>query len=466
MKKQSLIKGSLVLACAGILAKFLGLFFRWPLIMLIGDEGLGYYQMTYPLYMLFVAIAAGIPIAVSKLVSEKNALGKYEESFQVIKEALKVMVLLGIGTSIFLAVGGKFLLPFLKWDDKAYYSILGICLAPTLIGIITPIRGFFQGFQNMTPTAVSQILEQIGRVIVGVGLAYILIDKGIEYSAGGASFGAVAGAFVAALYLIPKYRKIKNSFKLGKIKGSHKIFMEIINIALPISIGAAVGSVMGVIDSVLVPQKLLQAGFTGQEATVLYAQLTGKATVFTNIPMTLATALAASIIPIISELYILKNKVQVKEKIDTTMKLCMIVSIPCFLGLFFMAEPIMNLLFLVGTQITTSILQGMGYYYRPVFHLFIGCILKVVLTMNLIPIRSLNIYGAVIATIISYSVVLILNLLYMSKRFKYAPNIKDVIIKPIFASILMIGTVLYLYTQALKYSGSFSVEEIKGRLRN
>ncbi|MGM8309508.1 lipid II flippase MurJ, partial [Clostridium perfringens] len=117
--------------------------------------------------------------------------------------------------------------------------------------------------------------------------------------------------------------------------------MEIINIALPISIGAAVGSVMGVIDSVLVPQKLLQAGFTGQEATVLYAQLTGKATVFTNIPMTLATALAASIIPIISELYILKDKVQVKQKIDTTMKLCMIVSIPCFLGLFFMAEPIM-----------------------------------------------------------------------------------------------------------------------------
>ena len=147
--------------------------------------------------------------------------------------------------------------------------------------------------------------------------------------------------------------------------------------------------------------------------------------------------------------------------------------------------------FLVVTQITTSILQGMGYYYRPVFHLFIGCILKVILTMNLIPIRSLNIYGAVIATIISYSVVLILNLLYMAKRFKYAPNIKGVIIKPIFASILMIGTVLYLYTQALKYSGSnsiscliavfvgiiiymislfvlkiFSVEEIKGRLRN
>ncbi|MGG5463156.1 putative polysaccharide biosynthesis protein [Clostridium sp. B9] len=510
MKKQSLIKGSLVLAGAGILAKFLGLFFRWPLIMLIGDEGLGYYQMTYPLYMLFVAIAAGIPIAVSKLVSEKNALGKYEESFQVIKEALKVMVLLGLGTSIFLAVGGKFLLPFLKWDNKAYYSILGICLAPLLIGVITPIRGFFQGFQNMTPTAISQIIEQIGRVIVGVGLAYILIDKGIEYSAGGAAFGAVAGAFVAALYLIPKYRKVKKSFNVGKVKGSHKIFMEIINIALPISVGAAVGSIMGVIDSVLVPQKLLEAGFTGQEATILYAQLTGKATVFTNVPMTLAVALSASIIPIISELYTLKNNKQVEEKINTTMKLCMIIAIPCFLGLFFMAEPIMSLLFpgksegfiilkylsisvpfLVATQITTSILQGMGYYYRPVFHLLIACGIKIFLTVKLIPIESLNIYGAVIATIVSYTVVMILNLIYMARKFKYFPNLINVLIKPILASVLMIGTVLYLYSEALKYSGSnsiacliaifmgiiiymislvvlkiFSVEEIKGRLKN
>ena len=510
MKKQSLIKGSLVLASAGILAKFLGIFFRWPLIMLIGDEGLGYYQMTYPLYMLFVAIAAGIPIAVSKLVSEKNALGRYEESFQVVKEALKIMILLGIGTSIFLAIGGKFLLPFLKWDYKAYYSILGICLAPIFIGIITPIRGFFQGFQNMTPTAISQILEQIGRVIFGVGLAYILLEKGIEYSAGGAAFGAVVGAFIASLYLVPKYFKVKREYNFRNLSGSHEIFMEIVKVALPISVGAAVGSIMGVIDSVLVPQKLLEAGLSGQEATILYAQLTGKATVFTNIPMTLAVALAASIIPIISELYALKNKRLVKEKINTTMKLCMIVAIPCFLGLFFMAEPILNLLFpgkadgfmilkylsisvpfLIITHITTSILQGMGYYYRPVIHLLMACVIKIILTLKLVPISYLNIYGAVIATIVSYSFVMILNLIYMARKFGYFPNLINVVIKPFFASGLMIGCVLYLYSKGLKYSGNngiacliaifvgiiiymislvvlriFSIEEIKGRLKN
>ena len=124
MKKQSLVKGSLILVFASILAKFLGIFFRWPLIMLIGDEGLGYYQMTYPLYMLFIAISTGVPIAVSKLISEKIALGKRDEVFQVIKEALKVMILLGLGTTIFLGGFGKVIIHALKWDEKAYYQYL------------------------------------------------------------------------------------------------------------------------------------------------------------------------------------------------------------------------------------------------------------------------------------------------------------------------------------------------------
>ena len=179
MKKQSLVKGSLILVFASILAKFLGIFFRWPLIMLIGDEGLGYYQMTYPLYMLFIAISTGVPIAVSKLISEKIALGKRDEVFQVIKEALKVMILLGLGTTIFLGGFGKVIIHALKWDEKAYYSILGVCLAPLFIGFMTPLRGFFQGMQNMTPTAVSQVIEQIGRVVFGVGLAFLLFPFGI-----------------------------------------------------------------------------------------------------------------------------------------------------------------------------------------------------------------------------------------------------------------------------------------------
>lgn len=476
MKKQSLIKGSLILVFASILTKFLGVFFRWPLIMLIGDEGLGYYQMTYPLYMLFIAIATGVPIAVSKLISEKNALGRRDEAFQVIKEALKVMILLGLGTTLFLGGFSKQIISVLKWDSKAYYSIIGICLAPLFIGFMTPLRGFFQGLQNMTPTATSQIIEQIGRVVFGVGLAFLLLPKGIEYAAGGAAFGAAAGAFFAGIFLMIKYNKVKKEFGIRKVKSNYSIFSEIIRVALPISVGAAVGSIMGVIDSVLVPQKLLQAGMNMQNATILYAQLTGKATVFTNIPMTLAVALSASIIPIISELYVLKNKVQLDNKINIAMKMCMLVALPCFLGLFFMAEPIMTLIFpgksegfmilkylaisvpfLVTTHITTSVLQGTQYYYRPVINLIIGCVIKVTLTMMLVPIPNINIYGAVIATIVSYTVVTILNLTYMTVKFKYKPDIMGAFIKPAIASLAMIAGVMATYIKILEITTSNGV---------
>ena len=464
MKKQSLVKGSLILVFASILAKFLGIFFRWPLIMLIGDEGLGYYQMTYPLYMLFIAISTGVPIAVSKLISEKIALGKRDEVLQVIKEALKVMILLGLGTTIFLGGFGKVIIHALKWDEKAYYSILGVCLAPLFIGFMTPLRGFFQGMQNMTPTAVSQVIEQIGRVVFGVGLAFLLFPYGIEKAAGGASFGAAAGAILSGLYLWPKYLRVKKENNIRKISRSDKVFMEIMKVALPISVGAAVGSIMGVIDSVLVPQKLLQSGMSMQNATILYAQLTGKASIFTNIPMTLTAALSASIIPIISELYILKNKNGLENKINLSIKLSMLVALPCFLGLYFMAGPIMKLIFpgksegfiilkylalsipfLVITNITTSILQGTRYYYRPVLNLFIGCVIKVILTTILVPMPNLNIYGAVIATISAYFVVAILNVVYMVKKLKCRFYFTDIVIKPIIASLLMITGVLLTY---------------------
>lgn len=196
MKKQSLIKGSLILGVAGILTRFLGLFFRWPLIMLIGDEGVGYYQLSYPLYMFFVAMASGVPIAMSKLISERNAVGDIRGTFEIVKESTMLMLILGTGTSSILFLFAKPIISILKWRTEAYYSLIGISFAPVIISIMTIFRGFFQGLQNMTPSAISQILEQIGRVIFGVGLAIVLLPKGIEYSAGGAAFGAAAGGLI------------------------------------------------------------------------------------------------------------------------------------------------------------------------------------------------------------------------------------------------------------------------------
>ncbi len=509
MKKQSLIKGSLILGIAGILARFLGLFFRWPLIMLIGDEGVGYYQMSYPLYMFFISIESGLPVAMSKMISERNALNDIDGSFQVMKESSYLMITIGAGTTLALFFFAKPIISFLKWDSKAYYSLIGISFAPFIISFTTIFRGFFQGLQNMTPSAISQILEQIGRVIFGVGLAVLLLPKGIEFSAGGAAFGATAGAVLGGSYLFSKYRKIKKTFKVKKIKTNTEVLNSILKIAIPISLGTTVGSIMNLIDSILVPQKLLQAGLNNTQTTILYAQLTGKAAVITNIPLTLSMAICTSLIPIIAENYILNKKAELKSKIDAAMKMAAVIALPCTFGLFFLASPILNLIFpgraegadilkylsisipfIIITQTTTSILQGTGNYIKPVINLFIGCIVKVILTSALVSLPELNIYGAVIASIGAYVTASILNLMTLRIWLKITMNFYEILIKPCFAATIMMIFVLLSYNSIYINIGSnglsclisiflgmivniiliivfkvFEVDEIKKRLR-
>ena len=475
MKKQSLIKGSIVLGIAGILTRFLGLFFRWPLIMLIGDEGVGYYQMSYPLYMFFVAMASGVPVAMSKMISEKNATGDIKGSFEVVKEARLLMLMIGTGTSLILFFFATPIVKFLQWDAKAYYSLIGVSFAPFIISMMTVYRGFFQGLQNMTPSAMSQILEQIGRVVVGVGLAMIFLPKGIEYSAGGAAFGAAAGGVLGVTYLGFKYSKVKRNYGIRKIKSNPEILSRILRIAIPISIGATVSTIMSLIDSILVPQKLLDAGFSNQHATILYAQLTGKASVIVNIPLTLSMALCTSLIPIIAESYILKRKREVDSKIDLSIKLSALIAMPCLFGLFFMAGPIMKFIFpgrsegleilkylsisvpfIIITQTTTSILQSIGSYIRPVFNLLIGCIVKVILTITLVSVPELNIYGAVIASIGAYVTTTMLNVISMKLKLGTKFRFYNNFIKPALASVLMIIFVLIVYSMLYNKTGSNS----------
>ncbi|MGG7144005.1 putative polysaccharide biosynthesis protein [Clostridium nigeriense] len=473
MKKQSLIKASLILGIAGIVARFLGLFFRWPLIMLIGDEGVGYYQMSYPLYMFFVAMASGVPVAISKMISEKKAKGDIEGIFVILKESTILMMFLGVGTSIILFIFAKPIIQFVQWDMKSYYALLGISFAPFIISIMTIYRGFFQGLQNMTPSGISQILEQIGRVIIGVGLAILLLPKGIEYAAGGAAFGAAAGGVIGASYLHEKYKKVKKEMWNKKVKSNPEVLSAILKIALPISLGTTVGTIMSLIDSILVPQKLLQAGLSSEGATILYAQLTGKANVITNIPLTLSMALCTSLIPIIAENYIMRKRGELESKVQLSMKMSMLIAMPCTLGLYFLAGPIMKVIFpgkyegililkylsisipfIIITQTTTSIMQGIGHYIRPIINLFIGCIVKIILTFILVPMPDINIYGAVIASISAYLVATILNLISLKSKLNLKLNVYKSFIKPSIAAIIMIIGVLISYIFVFNNTGS------------
>lgn len=473
MKKQSLIKSTFILGFAGIVSKFLGLFFRWPLQMLIGDEGVGYYQMSFPLYMFFIAAASGIPVAVSKMVSERNAIGDYEGVIQVLRKAMLLMFILGTGFTAILLIFSKPIIYFLKWDNKSYYSLVAIAFAPIFISIMSAFRGFFQGLQNMNYTAISQVIEQIGRVVVGVGLAYLFLPRGIEYSAGGAALGAAAGGLFGGIYLAIKYFKVRKDIIVHKIRDNKEVLSKLLYIAIPVSLGAAVSSIMSLIDSALVPQKLLQAGFTYKESTILYGQLTGKAFILINVPLTLSAALCASLVPIIAEYHILNRRFEVVNKVDLAVKLSLVIALPSMLGLYSLAYPILDLIFpgqsagfnilqysaisipfIILAQTSTAILQGVGYYIIPVLNLGVGCIMKIAITLFMVPIPHINIYGAVIGSIVGYIVASLLNIKLLRKKLKVHINYFETAVKPAFASLLMIIAVVIIYMYVYNYTMS------------
>lgn len=280
-----------------------------------------------------------------------------------------------------------------------------------------------------------------------------------------------AGGILGGVYLLFKYCSVRQRISIGKVKDNVDILTRLIYISVPISLGATVGSVMSLIDSALVPQKLLQAGFDYKEATILYGQLTGKAFVLVNVPLTISMALCASIVPIIAECYILNRKYELVGKVHLAIKFSMVIGIPSFLGLYFLALPVMQLLFpghsegfeilkyssisipfIVISQTTTAILQGVGRYIRPVINLMIGCIIKTMLTIILVPIPNINIYGAVIGSICGYLIAALLNMKVLRKTLNISINYYNILVKPLYASVLMIISVLVIYSYTYNYT--------------
>lgn len=473
MKKHSLIKGTIILGLAGIFARFLGLFFRIPIQALIKDEGMGYYQMSYPLYMTFVAVASGVPIAMSKLIAEMNAKNDREGALQVLRQTLFFMVILGSIVTMLMIMFARPIISILKWDPKSYYSFSVIAIAPIFVSIMCTFRGFFQGLQNVRPTAISQIVEQVGRVGAGVLFAYLLFPKGIEYAAGGAALGTLVGAVMGSIYLVSTYFKVKKDMPVRKVSKHKYILADLAKAALPISMGAAVGTIMSLIDSVLVPQQLLKAGFTQTQSAVMYGQLTGKVFTLMNVPLALSVALCASLVPIIAEAFSLGRRGELIKRVDMAVKLSNVISLPSSLGMFFMAYPIMHLVFLkdaagyeilqyisisipfiVLTQTSTAILQSIGNYMKPVYNLAIGCIVKVIVTYALVSFSFVNIYGAVIGTILGYITSCLLNMYDLKRNLNIKINYFDTFVKPAFAAGIMIIAVVFSNANVYNYTMS------------
>jgi len=471
LSKDTFLKGALILTVAGIVVKLIGSVNRILLSRLLGGEGIGLYQMAYPIYLLALSVSsAGIPVAISIIVAEKIALGDYRGASRVFRISLAVLAITGLAFTFLLYFGAGWLIDahFVR-DPRAYYAIAVLAPAIFFVTVLSSYRGYFQGLQMMTPTAVSQIIEQFFRVVTMILFAYLLLPQGIEFAAAGASFGAAPGAAAGLIVLIYFYwrgkrdfqRHIDNQTVLNRESGI-SIISRIVKLALPVSLANIMLPVVSSIDLFIVPARLEAAGFSVEHATELFGYLTGMAVPLVNLPTILTASLAASLVPAVSEAFTLNNRQQVLQRTKTAMRISNLITIPAFIGMWLLAEPISLMLystpnagtsiavmsigvFLLGIhQVTTGVLQGLGHTAIPVVNMAISAGVKIIMSWVLTAMPEFGIKGAAWATNADFGVAALLNMIFVYRYVGFSLDIKDTL-RAVVAAAVMGGAVLITY---------------------
>jgi len=449
----------------------IGAVFRIVLAAILGDEGIGLYQYAYPIYStLLVVSTAGVPVALSKIMAEKIAINDYREAMRVFRIGFLILTLSGLVIALALLMGAEYIALYLVKDAKAYYPLLAVSPAIFFVTIMASLRGFFQGQQNMTPTAVSQLLEQLVRVGFSIFMVMLLLPVGLEFAAAGATSGASAGGLAGLLLLSVFYYKRRGHFEQkSELQTGHapekvrQIIRRIFSLAIPVTIGGLVIPLITLIDLAVVPRQLQAAGFSLEEARALYGQLTGMAGSVVYFPNVVALALSISLVPAISAAYALNDKNLIKSRSGMAVKLTVLFSLPSALGLFLLAEPITVLLFnnagagfslaylswsvipLCLYVTTTGLIQGLGRPIVPAVNMFYGGAVKTVIAWYLTAIPELNVGGAALASVAGIGVAALLNIYQVYKLTGWKGRLNDLLIKPAIATAIMSAVVYLVY---------------------
>lgn len=454
-KNHQFLKGTMILTISSIVVKVIGALNWIILSRVMGGEGIGLYQMGFPIYLMAITVSsAGIPVAISIITAEKIAKEDYIGAQRVFHVSWRLLFCTGLFFSLCLLFGARWLVEY-HWirDARAYYSIIALAPAVFFVTFLASFRGYFQGWQIMTPTACSEITEQSVRVVTMIVFAYMFLPYGLTYAAAGASMGAGAGAFCGLIVLWFFYRKLKTRFHLESLKQNVNavaepawdIIKRLVKLALPVSMSSLMLPIVSNLDLLIVPARLEVAGFSVSQATTLFGYLTGMAVPLVNLSTILTAALAISLVPAISESRTLNDLAGIKERTKTAFRVAAIITIPCSVGLFVLGEKVAGMIynapgaapaiqtmsigiFLLGIhQVSTGILQGLGRTTIPVFNMILAGACKVFLNWNLTAVASLGIKGSAWATVADFGVAAILNLFFIYKYTDFSLPIMGLI---------------------------------------
>ncbi|GLI05793.1 stage V sporulation protein B [Paenibacillus tyrfis] len=452
MSKDSLVKGTLILTLAALVARALGVVQRIPLVYLLGDIGMAAYGIAFNLYSVLLVVAtAGIPSALSKMISEKTALGRHAEADRIYKAALWFAVCAGVLMTVLLYAAAPYFADSIL-NPQAALPIQAIAPALLLFPLIAIMRGYFQGRRMMMPNGISQIIEQVFRVVTSVALAYLLLSHSLDYAVAGASFGGVVGSIAAAAVMLYYAMRLKQSDRrersaedtdaaaasAGAVASSQpltfkEIYAQLFKLSVPIVIFSMTVTLIYTIDSSIVTL-LLKDQFGEHAAREMLGILTGRAQSLAGIPIILAVALSQSVVPIISSAYSQRDMKQVSDQTAKVLQLSILTGLPMVLLISLGARPINGFIFanLTGSpivdtyappiialltvsamfqivmQTSGAVLMGMGRMRPLVLSVILGIAVKLAGSYALAP--YWGIYGIIAATALCFVVMTWLNL--------------------------------------------------------
>ena len=468
-KQNSFFGGAAILAAGILIVKLIGMFYKIPLINIIGEAGAADFNNAYNIYAVLLTVStAGLPVAVSKLVSEANALDRRNQVRRTFRLALVLFLALGLVSFLVMFFRADALAGMMN-DSKAAAGIRALAPAVVCVGCLAALRGYSQGHSNMAPTSVSQIIEALCKLVVGLGLAFWLVKQGKDpdVAAAGAITGVTVGTVVALAYMVLDFllsRGREDTRGTDRPDSAGSILANILKIAVPITLSSSMVGIVTVIDSSLVQGQLQSAlDLTEQASRTLYGNYSGALNIY-NLPTSLMAAITASVIPAVSAALARRDRRGAARITGSALRITALLSFPMGVGLFVLGTPIIRLLFpklnvaVAGPLLSTlgiatpfvcmvlvcnSVLQAHGFINLPVIVMVLGGIVKIVNNYNLV--GAIGIAGAPVGNILCFGLALVLDLVVITRVIPNRPRLLPIFAKPAAASAVMGGAAWAVY---------------------
>lgn len=469
--KQTFIKGTLILLAAGIINRLLGFIPRIALPRIIGAEGVGLYQMGYPFVIVILTmITGGIPLAIAKLVAEAQSEGNVKRIRGILLISLGITVFLGIFFTAISLAAAPWITAHLLTDSRVYPTFMWMTPIILIVSVSSVFKGYFQGRQNMIPSAVSQIVETIIRIVAVLFFAYLLLPKGIEYAAAGAMIGVVVGEIGGLVVILVYYLRSRKGYQLYHqasidtqstiIDSNRKSFASIFRISIPVTASRLVGSLSYFVESIAIVQSLAIAGVVTVAATAQYGILQGMIIPVLLLPSALTFSLSVSLVPSLSEAAARNDMHTIHKRLTQSLRLALVTGAPFAVIMYVFADqlclylynmkdigvmlkmmaPIALFIYFQAPLQTT--LQALDKPGKALVNTLIGAVIKILLIYLLASNPKFGILGAIMAINLNIVIVTLLHWSSVSHFLKF--KMKSIDFIKVGGAMLLMGFSCYL----------------------